>query len=41
MKRDKRLDKKYVNLLLEAKRLKVGEQELIDKELKKYKKVKK
>lgn len=36
MKRDKKLDKQYLRLLKDARRLNVGEEELIDKEIKKY-----
>ena len=37
MKRDKNLDKQYLELLKEAKKLKVGEKEILGKEIKKYK----
>lgn len=38
MRRDKRLDKQYLKLLKEAKKLRVGEQEFIEKEMKRIKK---
>jgi len=38
MKRDKRLDKQYLELLKQAKKLNVGDKEFIDKEINKYEK---